>query len=186
MRICIDQMLLNIVLFFSICLHTGFNLGCCKSKLSKEAPISISKDYQLQYKYWKNAPNYFVFYFQELYDMPDISNQILYISKNGGKTLGRWKPEIDGNSIYVEEFLPIKNTLVFSSVTITQLNGFIQQFLVHLSNDPQSDPSCDIINGSPNSFLKPDSTLLNEIGLLFLEKEVNYKAQYGYLRYKLF
>ncbi|KII64386.1 hypothetical protein RF11_08352 [Thelohanellus kitauei] len=69
------------------------------------------KNWELQYKFWKEGPNYFLFYFQELYEHPDALKQVLYASRDGGKTLGKWKPAIGGKRLYIEQFIPIKHVL---------------------------------------------------------------------------
>ncbi|KII68273.1 hypothetical protein RF11_06713 [Thelohanellus kitauei] len=43
--------------------------------------------------------------------VPDILNQTLYVSKDGGKSFSLWKPMHDGKTIFVDQFITIKDVL---------------------------------------------------------------------------
>ncbi|KII74262.1 hypothetical protein RF11_05737 [Thelohanellus kitauei] len=69
------------------------------------------KSYELNYVFWKGAPNMFVFDFKQKNKTSIEERQVIGISMDSGKSFLRWRPTYKNQPLYVDEFVPIKNIL---------------------------------------------------------------------------
>ncbi|KII62568.1 hypothetical protein RF11_05198 [Thelohanellus kitauei] len=71
--------------------------------------------YQLKYDFWREAPNYFLFFFHRRHRKTDRISQILLVSKDGGINFNRWKPMHQGMQLYIDKFITFKDVLFCES-----------------------------------------------------------------------
>ncbi|KII72853.1 hypothetical protein RF11_15513 [Thelohanellus kitauei] len=67
--------------------------------------------YNLRYKFWKDAPNYWLLFFYEKKTESTVSNQILLVSKDGGVSFNRWRPTYNEKPLSVDKFFAAKSAV---------------------------------------------------------------------------
>ncbi|KII65441.1 hypothetical protein RF11_08092 [Thelohanellus kitauei] len=82
------------------------------SKLLKpQIKFRFLEKYNLRYKFWKDAPNYWLLFFYEKKTESTVSNQILLVSKDGGVSFNRWRPTYNEKPLSVDKFFAAKSAV---------------------------------------------------------------------------
>ncbi|KII66231.1 hypothetical protein RF11_14753 [Thelohanellus kitauei] len=68
--------------------------------------------YNLDYVFWRYAPNYFVVILSPKTKFKNKLEIKIYVSKNGGQSFNKWKPQYNDERIFSDDFRPIKNVLL--------------------------------------------------------------------------
>ncbi|KII61046.1 hypothetical protein RF11_10979 [Thelohanellus kitauei] len=69
------------------------------------------EDYSLKYDLWIGDPNLCLFTFERYGTNLTLTEQLIYVSRDGGNTRVLWRPTFHNNPIYVDEIIPMNDVL---------------------------------------------------------------------------